>query len=188
MKKIQSLILCATILTSVAMANPNAVVNLDAHYDKNNTLVAPDLFLIAMAVKAYEDGFNQSAYTKFKQAAAFGNTIAFRYLGLMNIKALSVKQDWAKGYAWIRLAEKDMYYTGGTIIIDHGYGLTTTYLHMSQLNVEVGQYVEQTEKIGEIGATGRATGPHLDWRLNLGKTRLDPQLIIPDVATSFRQE
>jgi len=79
----------------------------------------------------------------------------------------------------VRMAETGMYYTGGTIIIDHGYGLTTTFMHLSQVNVEAGSRIEQGEKIGEIGMTGRATGPHLDWRLNLGKTRLDPQLIIP---------
>ena len=78
----------------------------------------------------------------------------------------------------VRLAEEDMYYTGGSIIIDHGYGLSTTYIHLSQVNVTVGDEISQGEKIGEIGATGRATGPHLDWRLNLGKTRLDPQLVI----------
>ncbi len=78
----------------------------------------------------------------------------------------------------IRLAQTGMYYTGGTIIIDHGYGLTTTFMHLSQVNVEVGSHVSQGEKIGEIGMTGRATGPHLDWRINLGKTRLDPQLVI----------
>jgi len=80
----------------------------------------------------------------------------------------------------VRMAETGMYYTGGTIIIDHGYGLTTTFMHLSQVNVEAGLIIGQGEKIGEIGMTGRATGPHLDWRLNLGKTRLDPQLIISD--------
>lgn len=78
----------------------------------------------------------------------------------------------------IRLAETGMYYTGGTIIIDHGYGLTSTYLHLSSINVKDGQPIQQGDKIGEIGMTGRATGPHLDWRINLGKVRLDPQLII----------
>jgi len=78
----------------------------------------------------------------------------------------------------VRLAETGMYYTGGTIIIDHGYGLSTTFMHLSQVNVKVGALIQQGEKIGEIGMTGRATGPHLDWRLNLGKTRLDPQLNI----------
>jgi murein DD-endopeptidase MepM/ murein hydrolase activator NlpD len=80
----------------------------------------------------------------------------------------------------VRLAETGMYYTGGTIIIDHGYGLSTTFMHLSQVNIEAGSKVNQGEKIGEIGMTGRATGPHLDWRLNLGNIRLDPQLIIPN--------
>ncbi len=81
----------------------------------------------------------------------------------------------------VTMAVTDHYYTGGTIIIDHGYGLNTTYLHLSQVNVEEGQVLEQGQKIGEIGATGRATGPHLDWRLNIGTSlRLDPQLIIPE--------
>ncbi|MGJ8663099.1 MAG: M23 family metallopeptidase [Marinicella sp.] len=81
----------------------------------------------------------------------------------------------------VTMAVNDHYYTGGTIIIDHGYGLNTTYLHLSQVNVTEGQVLEQGQKIGEIGATGRATGPHLDWRLNIGTSlRLDPQLIIPE--------
>ncbi|MFV0542839.1 MAG: peptidoglycan DD-metalloendopeptidase family protein [Marinicella pacifica] len=80
----------------------------------------------------------------------------------------------------VTMAVDDHYYTGGTIILDHGYGLNSTYLHLSQVNVEVGQQVKQGEKIGEIGMTGRATGPHLDWRINLGtNVRLDPQLLLP---------
>ncbi len=76
------------------------------------------------------------------------------------------------------LAENDLFYSGGTIIIDHGYSVFSTYLHLSQLQVEVGQEILQGEKIGEIGATGRATGPHLDWRLNWRSVRLDPQLLL----------
>lgn len=80
----------------------------------------------------------------------------------------------------VRMAVTDHYYTGGTIIIDHGYGLNSTYLHLSKVSVKPGQKVKQGQKIGEVGATGRATGPHLDWRINIGaKLRLDPQLIIP---------
>lgn|SRR5690606_268645 len=80
----------------------------------------------------------------------------------------------------VTMAVDDHYYTGGTIILDHGYGLNSTYLHLSQVNVEVGQVVKQGEKIGEIGMTGRATGPHLDWRINLGTdVRLDPELLLP---------
>ena len=80
----------------------------------------------------------------------------------------------------VTMAVDDHYYTGGTIILDHGYGLNSTYLHLSQVNVKVGQQVKQGEKIGEIGMTGRATGPHLDWRINLGTSlRLDPELLLP---------
>ena len=78
----------------------------------------------------------------------------------------------------VTLAENDLFFSGGTIIIDHGYGVSTTYLHLSQINVKVGQLVSQRDKIGEIGATGRATGPHLDWRLNWNTTRLDPALLV----------
>jgi len=78
----------------------------------------------------------------------------------------------------VTLAENDLFFSGGTIIIDHGYGVNTTYLHLSQINVKVGQAVSQKDKIGEIGATGRVTGPHLDWRLNWNTTRLDPALLV----------
>lgn len=73
----------------------------------------------------------------------------------------------------------DMYYSGGTMIIDHGLGVSSTFLHLSKGHVEVGQRVKQGELVGEIGATGRATGPHLDWRINWFKTRLDPALLVP---------
>jgi murein DD-endopeptidase MepM/ murein hydrolase activator NlpD len=78
----------------------------------------------------------------------------------------------------IRMAETDLFYTGGTVMIDHGHGLVSVYSHLSKLDVEVGQFVKQGTKIGEIGKTGRATGPHLDWRLNWFKERLDPQLLL----------
>jgi len=81
----------------------------------------------------------------------------------------------------VTMSVTDHYYTGGTIIIDHGYGMNSTYLHLSQVNVKVGQVLEQGQKIGEIGSTGRSTGPHLDWRINIGTSlRLDPQLIVPE--------
>jgi murein DD-endopeptidase MepM/ murein hydrolase activator NlpD len=75
------------------------------------------------------------------------------------------------------LAEPDLFYSGGTIIIEHGYKVTTTYLHLSELSVNVGDKVKQGELIGAVGATGRATGPHLDWRVNWGNERLDPALL-----------
>lgn len=102
-----AIIVSAILLAMVAQANPNAVINLDAHYDENHALVTPDVFLLQKALKALDEGYNKSAYQKFKQAAAFGNAQAFKFLGLMNIKELGVSRDWAKGYAWIQLAALD---------------------------------------------------------------------------------
>ncbi|MBL4818404.1 MAG: M23 family metallopeptidase [Deltaproteobacteria bacterium] len=80
----------------------------------------------------------------------------------------------------VTLAERDLFFSGGTIIIDHGFGISTTYLHLNSIDVAVGQEITQNEKIATIGATGRANGPHLDWRLNWLTTRLDPQLLITE--------
>ena len=79
----------------------------------------------------------------------------------------------------VRLAEKDLYYTGGTIMLDHGHGVTSVYSHLSLINVNVGDKVKKGQKIGEIGSTGRSTGPHLDWRINWFLERLDPALLVP---------
>jgi murein DD-endopeptidase MepM/ murein hydrolase activator NlpD len=79
----------------------------------------------------------------------------------------------------ISLTHPDMYFSGGTLFIDHGHGLVSAFLHLSEILVEEGQTVSQGELIGRIGATGRATGPHLDWRINLGDVRVDPQLLLP---------
>lgn len=78
----------------------------------------------------------------------------------------------------VRMVHKDMYFSGGTIIIDHGHGVSSSFLHMETISVKKDQRVAQGERIGTIGATGRATGPHLDWRINLFKRRLDPELLI----------
>ena len=78
----------------------------------------------------------------------------------------------------VLLTYEDMFYSGGTLIIDHGHGISSTYIHLNSIDVAVGQQLKQGEVIGSIGATGRATGPHLDWRLNWFNTRLDPHLLI----------
>ena len=80
----------------------------------------------------------------------------------------------------VALAEPDLYFTGGTLMIDHGRGITSVFSHLSALTVSEGDFVAQGEKIGEIGATGRATGPHLDWRVNWFEVRLDPALLLKD--------
>ncbi|MEO0960972.1 MAG: M23 family metallopeptidase [Pseudomonadota bacterium] len=78
----------------------------------------------------------------------------------------------------VRLAESDHFFTGGIVIIDHGFSVNSTLFHLHSVDVEVGQVVAQGQQIGTVGATGRATGPHLDWRMNWGKERLDPQLVV----------
>ena len=75
------------------------------------------------------------------------------------------------------LAEADLFYTGGTVVIDHGHGVSSIYSHLSRVNVAVGQRVAAGEAIGAVGSTGRSTGPHLDWRINWFQLRLDPERI-----------
>ncbi|GAA4354553.1 M23 family metallopeptidase [Kangiella marina] len=84
----------------------------------------------------------------------------------------------------VRLAYDNMFYSGGTLIIDHGYGVSSTFIHLNSIDVEEGQKVKQGQRIATIGETGRATGPHLDWRINWYTSRLDPQLLVPP----FEQE
>jgi len=83
----------------------------------------------------------------------------------------------------ITLAEPDLFFSGGTVILDHGYRLSSTFLHMSAVLVEAGDEVAAGDPIGRVGATGRATGPHLDWRMNWRDQRIDPQPLLPPVPT-----
>ncbi len=78
----------------------------------------------------------------------------------------------------VTLAEKDMYFTGGTIIFDHGHGISTLYMHMKDIDVKVGQKIKQGQIVGTLGQSGRATGPHLDIRLNWFNIKLDPKTIL----------
>lgn len=79
----------------------------------------------------------------------------------------------------VTFADADLYYSGGTLIINHGQGISSTFIHLSEVLVEVGEEVEQGKLIAKIGATGRVTGPHLDWRMNWFDQRLDPFLLLP---------
>ena len=78
----------------------------------------------------------------------------------------------------VTLAEKDLYFTGGTIIFDHGHGISTLYMHMKDVNVVKGQNILQGEIVGTVGQTGRSTGPHLDIRLNWFDVKLDPETVL----------
>ena len=82
------------------------------------------------------------------------------------------------------LSERDMFFTGKTVMIDHGHGLTSVYAHMSELAVTVGTRVAKGQIIGRVGATGRVTAPHLHWGMAVFTTQIDPQLLVaPAVAT-----
>lgn len=83
----------------------------------------------------------------------------------------------------ISLAVPDMFYSGGTVIIDHGYGVSSSFLHLSKLLVKKGDLVKQGQKVAEVGSTGRSTGPHLDWRINWYQMKLDPTSIVPSMKS-----
>lgn len=78
----------------------------------------------------------------------------------------------------VTLAAKDFYITGGTLIIDHGHGISSNFLHLSRIDVKVGDRVEQGQAVAAVGATGRATGPHLHWGMNWFNVRIDPLLVL----------
>ena len=84
----------------------------------------------------------------------------------------------SSGNGIVTMAEDDLYYTGGTIIMDHGHGISTIYSHLENVLVSVGDKINQGDIIGTVGSTGRSTGPHLDFRINWFQTRLDPMTVI----------
>ena len=88
----------------------------------------------------------------------------------------------------ISLSVPDMFYSGGTMVIDHGYGVSSSFLHLSKLYVKTGEVVKQGQAVAEVGSTGRANGPHLDWRVNWYQMRLDPTTIVPPMATVLANE
>lgn len=86
----------------------------------------------------------------------------------------------------IVLASPDMYFTGGTLMIDHGHGLMSAFLHLSRLDVKLGQSVSRGDIVALSGMTGRATGPHLDWRMNWFDARIDAQRLVPPMPRAER--
>jgi murein DD-endopeptidase MepM/ murein hydrolase activator NlpD len=83
----------------------------------------------------------------------------------------------------VTLTHKDMFFSGGTLIVDHGHGLSSTFMHLNAILVKEGRHIHQGDAIAEVGATGRVSGPHLDWRMNLRGRRLDPQLLMGPMAS-----
>ena len=82
----------------------------------------------------------------------------------------------------VTFAAPDLYLTGGTLLLDHGFGVSSNFLHLSRIDVKVGDRVEQGQVIAAVGATGRATGPHLHWGMNWFDTRIDPLLVLERAA------
>ena len=78
----------------------------------------------------------------------------------------------------VTLVHPDMFYSGGTLILDHGYGVSSSFLHLSEILVKEGQEIKQGDLIAKVGKGGRATGPHLDWRMNWFDVRIDPLKVI----------
>ncbi|MBA8885357.1 M23 family metallopeptidase [Dokdonella fugitiva] len=78
----------------------------------------------------------------------------------------------------VTFADPDLYLTGGTVLIDHGHGVSSNFLHLSRIDVKVGQRIAQGDVIGAAGMTGRATGPHVHWGMNWFDVRVDPLLLL----------
>ncbi|MCP4021358.1 MAG: M23 family metallopeptidase [Desulfobacteraceae bacterium] len=87
----------------------------------------------------------------------------------------------------VTLVHPDMFFSGGTLIIDHGHGLSSCFLHLHKHLVKQGQKVKQGQVVAQVGATGRVTGAHLDWRMNWFDKRIDPALLVPPMPNSKSQ-
>ena len=88
----------------------------------------------------------------------------------------------------VTLASDDMYFEGGLIFLDHGLGYVSGFLHMTRVDVKAGDIVQKGDLLGGVGAAGRATGPHLDWRINWMGRMLDPTFLVPSMETAIAAE
>ncbi|MDZ4348594.1 MAG: M23 family metallopeptidase [Xanthomonadaceae bacterium] len=87
----------------------------------------------------------------------------------------------------VTFADPGLYLTGGTVLLDHGHGVSSNFLHLSRIDVSEGQTVRQGEVIGAVGATGRASGPHLHWGMNWFEVRIDPLLVLGETVPGTRE-
>jgi murein DD-endopeptidase MepM/ murein hydrolase activator NlpD len=105
------------------------------------------------------NGVEKSPHTGFDIAAPKGTKIVVPISGKVTMVA-------------------DLYYTGNTVMIDHGHGVSTVYCHLDRVSVKLGDQLKQGDQMGTVGATGRATGPHLHWGMNWFGERLNPELML----------
>ncbi len=96
----------------------------------------------------------------------------------MDIAAASGTAVKAPADGVVTFADPGLYLTGGTVVLDHGHGISSNFLHLSRIDAKVGDAVRQGEVVGAVGATGRATGPHLHWGMNWFDVRIDPLLVL----------
>lgn len=88
----------------------------------------------------------------------------------------------------VTFTHDNMYFSGGTLVIDHGHGLSSSFIHLSKILVEKGQEITLGDPIAEVGATGRVTGPHLDWRMNWFDKRVDPTSLVPPMPSESSKQ
>lgn len=120
---------------------------------------------------------NQRVYNGTPKAAHSG----------MDIAAANGTPVKAPAAGVVTFAKPDLYLTGGTLLLDHGHGVSSNFLHLSRLDVKVGERIGQGQVIGAVGATGRATGPHLHWGMNWFDVRIDPLLLLEKAAATATQ-
>ena len=96
----------------------------------------------------------------------------------MDIAAASGTPVLAPAAGVVTFAAPDLYLTGGTLLLDHGHGVSSNFLHLSRIDAKVGDRIAQGQVLGAVGATGRATGPHLHWGMNWFDVRIDPLLVL----------
>lgn len=84
----------------------------------------------------------------------------------------------------VKLAASGYSLEGGIVILDHGFGLMSTFLHLSRVDVKPGTHVASGMRIGAVGSTGRSTGPHLHWAMHWGRTHIDPALFVGPIDTA----
>jgi murein DD-endopeptidase MepM/ murein hydrolase activator NlpD len=106
----------------------------------------------------------------------------------LDIAADSGSPVYAPAGGIVTMTHPDMYFSGGTIILDHGQGLSSSFLHLSKILVEAGATVNKGDLIAEVGATGRASGAHLDWRMNWLDHRVDPQLLLERIPQENQEQ
>ena len=114
---------------------------------------------------------------RFGRARSYNGQAGAPHSG-MDIAAVTGTPVKAPASGVVTFAAPSLYLTGGTVVLDHGHGISSNFLHLSRIDVKVGDVVKQGDVIAAVGATGRATGPHLHWGMNWFDVRIDPQWVL----------